>query len=107
MIIRRGLRFVEDHALVLILVVALLVGVMVPWRLRIEERQRVDAIEEAAVERRSQICDALADGQQTQQALIETVIVSIDSGVLRDRLIDFRDDHLGEDDLPDYCLHGE
>lgn len=102
--VRRIERFMIDHALVVVLLVAFAIGVAVPWALRVEEQQRAREIAEAAVERRAQICAAFADQQEVTRAMIDVVILALDGGVLRERLAEFRDERLGPDDLPDYCF---
>lgn len=135
-LLRRGLRWMDRHLAVAVLLLALLVGVGVPAAQWWEGRVRQDRIDAAAVERRGQICDALRASQQTDRALIDTVldteggpsllepesfaalppevrtyIRELASQVpegpgqsLAERLTTFRDERLGLDDLPAFCL---
>jgi hypothetical protein len=138
---RRVAGWAERHVLVIVLAIAFAVGVGIPAASRLEAIRRAEAVEEAATERRAQICDAIRASQDVDRALIDSVLepstgnpgasllspesfsalppevqrylVELASdtpadepgSTLADRLRTLRDEKLGDDDLPAYCLN--
>lgn len=129
--VRRAESGLRDHLLVVVMVLAFVVGVIVPYGVRsVDERSQH--------ERRAEVCVAFQQQQDVTRALIDSVLVAPSStgaallapesfaalppesqtylrelselipsetrgGSLAERLKSFRDEQLGSDDLPAYC----